>query len=171
MVSVDGFVEGEDQDINWHVWDEEMSTYMMDFFNTVDTFIYGRVSYELMLKYWPFENGEFAYIMNKTPKLVFSKTLDKVEWNGKLVNEVVPEDMNALKQVSGGDLVLLAGADLATSFINHKLIDEYRLIVNPVVLGNGTPLFKDSKDRRSLKLIEERSFSCGNVLLVYRGKS
>lgn len=168
MVSVDGFVEGNNQDIHWHLWDEEMGEYMMEFFKTIDAFIYGRVSYELMLKYWPSETGEFADIMNKTPKLVFSKTLDKVAWNGRVINEVVPEEMKALKQLSGKDMVLFAGADLASTFIQYDLIDEYRLIVNPIVLGSGTPFFKDQKEYLHLKLVEIKPFSCGNVLLVYQ---
>ncbi|UZR97095.1 dihydrofolate reductase family protein [Chondrinema litorale] len=70
MMSADGFMEGNDHDINWHVWDEEMDTYMMDFFKTVDTFLYGRKSYELMISYWPQQQGEFAKVMNEMSKIV-----------------------------------------------------------------------------------------------------
>lgn len=167
MTTVDGYIEGTEHDINWHNWDDEMSRYMMGFFNTVDTFIYGRVSYELMISYWPKESGEFAEIMNNTPKLVYSRTLEKATWNASLKREVNPEEIYELKQQAGKDLVLFAGADIASAFIRHKLIDEYRIIVNPVVLGKGTPLFKNIKQELNLKLIESRSFNCGNVLLRY----
>lgn len=73
MVSIDGFIEASGDDIYWHVWDEQMSTYMMDFFSTVDAFLYGRKSYELMLSYWPSQTGAFADVMNATPKLIFSR--------------------------------------------------------------------------------------------------
>lgn len=167
MVSLDGYVEGPNRDITWHVWDNEMAEYMMGFFQTVDTFLYGRVSYELMLEYWPSQTGEFADVMNQTPKIVFSRTLDDVEWNSRLVRENVPEEIQRLKQKPGKDLVLFAGADLASTFIQHDLIDEYRLIVNPVVLGEGTPLFQDVQSRLGLRLTQSRSFRCGNVLLCY----
>ncbi|MDR8393911.1 dihydrofolate reductase family protein [Aliifodinibius sp. S!AR15-10] len=80
MTSVDGFIEGPGCDISWHVWDEEMSEYMMDFFQRVDTFLYGRKSYELMIDYWPSETGPFTDVMNITSKVVFSRTLEKVTW-------------------------------------------------------------------------------------------
>ena len=167
MVSLDGFIEGENNDIDWHVFDDEMGEYMLNFMDTVDTFIYGRRSYELMLEYWPKAEGHFADVMNETPKIVFSKTLDKVIWNSRLVNDNVWEEMNAEKRKPGKDMVLFAGADLLTTFINLDLVDEYRLIVNPVVLGAGTPYFKDLHDQLNLKLTDSKTFTCGNVVLCY----
>lgn len=105
--------------------------------------------------------------MNETPKIVFSKTLDEVTWNSRLVKEKAAEEIARLKQKSGKDMVLFAGADIASTFVKHDLIDEYRLIVNPVVLGNGTPLFKDPGSRLNLKLTQTKKFGCGNVLLCY----
>jgi dihydrofolate reductase len=166
MVSVDGYTEGPDHDLSWHVWDGEMTTYMIDFFSTVDTFIYGRRSYELMLGYWPSQTDEFARIMNVTPKIVFSNTLEKVKWNSVLAKGRVADEIKALKARSDKDKVLFAGADLASTFISGDLIDEYRLIVNPVVLGKGTPLFKETQ-RLPLRLVETKTFSCGNILLRY----
>lgn len=167
MVSVDGYIEASNDDITWHVWDEEMSDYMMGFFDTVDTFLYGRKSYELMIGYWPFQTGAFADIMNETPKLVFSRTLDEVTWNSQLIKENVVEEIQQHKQQSGKNMVLFAGADLASTFIKHGLIDEYRLIVNPVVLGSGTPLFKEIENQLNLKLLQAKLFQCGNTLLCY----
>ncbi|MTI86943.1 MAG: dihydrofolate reductase [Balneolaceae bacterium] len=167
MVTADGFFEGLEQDINWHIWDDEMSAYMMDFFDTVDTFIYGRKSYELMLQYWPEQNGPFAEIMNKTPKLVYSRKLQKATWNAEIVKEIDPDAIGRTKRQEGKDLALFAGADLASGFIKHGLIDEYRMIVNPVVLGEGVPLFKDVESMQ-LKLVHSQAFNCGNVLLCYQ---
>ena len=170
MMSLDGYIEGPNGDINWHVWNEEMSDYMMAFFKTVDTFIYGRKSYDLMLTYWPFETGKFADIMNRTPKIIFSKTLDKVEWNSRLIKQNVVEEIQLEKGKAGKDLVLFAGADIASTFMENGLIDEFRLIINPVVLGEGTPLFQVS-NQMELELLDSRSFACGNTLLRYRQKN
>lgn len=167
MVSADGYIEGPNDDITWHVWDDEMSEYMMGFFETVDTFLYGRKSYELMIDYWSSQTGEFADIMNETPKLVFSRTLNKVTWNSQLIKKNVAEEIQQRKKKVGKNMALFAGADIASTFIEHKLIDEYRLIVNPVVLGSGTPLFKEVKDPLNLKLLQAKSFQCGNTLLCY----
>ena len=170
MMSLDGYIEGPNGDINWHVWNEEMSDYMMAFFKTVDTFIYGRKSYDLMLTYWPFETGKFADIMNRTPKIIFSKTLDKVEWNSRLIKQNVVEEIQLEKGKAGKDLVLFAGADIASTFMENGLIDEFRLIINPVVLGEGTPLFQ-VRNQKELELLDSRSFACGNTLLRYRQKN
>lgn len=167
MVSVDGFIETPGEDINWHNWDEEMNAYMMSFFDTVDTFIYGRKSYELMIKYWPSETGDFADRMNETPKIIFSRNLKNVSWNSRLIKEFVREEMEEIKQQPGKDIVLFAGADIASSFIKNGLIDEYRLIVNPVALGEGTPLFKNLENHLKLNLLSSKSFKCGNILSIY----
>lgn len=123
-----------------------------------------------MLDYWPKETGTFANIMNTTSKLVFSRTLDQVQWNSTLMKEINPQEIAALKRQPGKDLVLCAGADITRSFIAHKLIDEFRIIVNPVVLGKGNPLFKQLIAPLKLELSATRSFKCGNALLVYKPK-
>ncbi|AWW31018.1 dihydrofolate reductase [Echinicola strongylocentroti] len=167
MVSLDGYIEGEHKDISWHVWNREMDAYMMDLFATVDTFIYGRKSYELMLEYWPEQHGEFAQVMNTRPKLVFSKTLQKATWNATIQDEVDPITVQKLKERPGKDMVLFAGADLAHHFMKFHLIDEYRIIVNPVILGKGKRLFQDTGHPFSLTLKESVQFACGNMLLHY----
>jgi dihydrofolate reductase len=167
MVSVDGFIEASNPEEEWFVCDDEMAKYMMEFFSRVDTFLYGRVSYEAMLKYWPSATGEFADTMNRMPKIIFSRTLDKVGWNAKLIKDNIAEEIQKTKQQPGKDLALFAGADVASSFIKLGLIDEFRLIVNPVVLGSGKPLFKNIKSKLKLKLIKSKSFNCGNIILFY----
>jgi len=168
MLSLDGYTEAPGHDINWHVWDDEMENYMISFFNTVDTIILGRKSYELMLGYWPFETGRIARAMNETPKLVFSKTLKEAEWNSTLLEDIIREDIDKLKQQPGKDMVLFGGATLASAFINRNLIDEYQIIVNPIALGDGSPLFKNLENKLNLKLTGTRVFDCGNVILSYK---
>ncbi len=169
VVSLDGFIEGPDKELDWFVDDDEMFKYFHDLLNSVDAMLYGRVSYQLMADYWPAATSEFADKMNKMPKIVFSRTLEKVEWNNsRLVKENIAEEISKMKQQPGKDLVLFAGADIASTFRQLGLIDEYRIIVNPVVLGSGKPLFKDIMDRLNLKLLKTKTFSCGNVILYYQ---
>lgn len=169
MVSVDGFIEAKDPNYNWHNWNEEMSAYMMNFFKRVDTFIYGRKSYEDMITYWPTLQDEFAQIMNNTPKLVLSNTLTTTTWNAKLLTDPATEIKNAKSQ-PGKDMVLFAGAEAANFLINNNLIDEYRLIINPILLGGGKQLFKEREALKALQLKETVSFHCGNILVVYEPK-
>lgn len=167
MISIDGYTEGKKPEVYWHNWNDEMSAYMMDFFNTVDTFIYGRKSYEDMIEFWPQLHDEFANIMNKTPKLVFSRTLDEAIWNSTVIHEDPSVIIPQLKQQSGKNLVLFAGSKLAESFIKNNLIDEYRLIINPIVLGGTKPLFRNIDKTFHLHLKDVIHFDCGNILLIY----
>jgi dihydrofolate reductase len=171
MVSIDGYIEATDPKYNWHNWNEEMADYMMDFFKMLDTFIYGRKAYEDMIAYWPSLDDEFAKVMNRTPKLVFSKTLETVTWNARLIKENAAEAVMKEKEKAGKDMALFAGADIADFFINNDLIDEYRLIINPVLLGGGKTLFKERSKMKDLKLRETIPFKCGNVLLIYEPKN
>lgn len=175
VMSLDGYIETEDKDISWHVWDDEMQTYMNDFLEGVDTLLYGRVAYEEMIDYWPEaekkkqnpeEHRAFARKMNSLNKVVFSRTLNKAIWNARIVNENIVEEVLNMKQKEGKDIVLLAGPTLAATLIKHNVIDEYRIIVNPVVLGDGQPLFKEKP--KAIELVATRSFQCGNVLLIYK---
>ncbi len=173
LVSVDGYFEGPNREIDWHNVDEEFNEYAIDFLNSVDDLLFGRVTYELMASYWPtpaaIENDPIvAGKMNSLRKIVFSRTLDKVEWNNtRLVKEKIAEEVSQLKQQPGKDLAVFGSSDLALTLIQHGLIDEFRIIVNPVVLGNGKPLFKGLKDRLNLKLLKTRVFRSGNVCLYY----
>ena len=164
MVSLDGYIESKDRYESWTNWDKEMADYMMDFFSTVDTFIYGRRSYEDMVAYWPPLTDPFAQVMNQMPKLVFSRTLEKAEWNATILGEDGLDEIKRRKQLPGKDIALFAGADIAAAFIEHNLIDEYRLIVNPVALAEGKPLFQK---RLQLNFKQARAFACGNTILFY----
>lgn len=171
MVTLDGFFEGPNGEIDWHNVDEEFNEFAIDQLNSIDVLLFGRVTYQLMASYWPTpaaitNDPIVADKMNHLPKIVFSKTLSSVEWqNTRLVKENIAEEISKLKQQPGKDLIIFGSSDLAVTFIQYGLIDEYRIMVNPVVLGNGKPLFKGIKDRLYLKLLKTRTFRSGNVLL------
>jgi dihydrofolate reductase len=171
MVSLDGFFEGPDHDITWHNVDMEFNEYAIAQLKLTDLLLFGRLTYELMASYWPTEaalkdDPVVADLMNSIPKIVFSRTLKTAEWtNTKLINENLLKEVLKLKNEYGKEIAIFGSADLADTFIHHGLIDEFRIIVNPVVLGAGTPLFKNS--RINLKLLKTEVFKSGNVLLYY----
>lgn len=174
LVTLDGYFEGLNRDISWHNVDAEFNEYAIDMLNSVDTLLFGRVTYELMASYWPtpdaIKNDPIvAERMNNLPKIVFSRTLDKVEWhNTRLVKDNIEEAIQKMKKQPGKDMALLGSGSILTGLAQRGLIDEYRIMVNPVVLGDGKPLFKGIKDRLDLKLLKTRTFHNGNVLLYYQ---
>ena len=142
--------------MDWHVTDEEFGQYVADMGKSIDTILFGRVTYQMMAEYWPSSTDPEAPMMNDLPKVVFSKTLDKVEWkNSRLAKGNVEEEIARLKEQPGRDIALFGSADLASTLMRLRLIDEYRIFVNPVVLGRGNPMFKNV-DRTSLKLLKHR---------------
>lgn len=173
MVSVDGYFEGPNGEIDWHHVDEEYNDYASGLLNTADAILFGRRTYQLMVDYWPtpdaFSNSPMiAKLMNQLPKIVFSKTLEKVEWeNTRLVNENIEEEVAQLKRQPGRNLVILGSADLTSRLTKRGLVDEYQLMVNPVALGKGSPFFRIT-DKLHLELIRSKSFCSGNVLICYR---
>ncbi len=174
-VSLDGFIEGPNAEIDWHMVDDELHSHFNEQLGAMGAFVEGRVTYELMNKFWPTVDtdpastgpmAQFARIWRDMPKIVFSRTLERADPNTTVVRELVPEDVRALKAQPGGDLAL-GGADLAAAFMAHDLIDEFRLYVHPVVIGRGKPLFQPSDTRTQLRLAESRTFGNGVVLLRY----
>src|SRR5215217_45197 len=173
MTTLDGFFEGPDRDINWHHTDDEFNEFAINQLNETGTLLFGRVTYQMMASYWPTESAIkddpiVAGLMNSLPKIVFSKTLDQAEWNNsRVVKENVAAEVLKLKEQSGKDIAIFGSSDLAVTLVENGLIDEYRIIVNPVFLGQGTPLLKGIKDKIELKLLEAKVFKSGNVLLYY----
>jgi dihydrofolate reductase len=174
LVTLDGYFEGPKKwDINWHRVDEEFNEFSVDQLSHAGGLIFGRVTYEGMAAYWPTpaainDDPVVAGKMNSILKVVFSNTLDKTEWNNtRLIRGDAVEEMTKIKAQAGNDLLLFGSAKLASTFTQHDLIDEYRLMVNPVVLGEGEPLFKESGGTLKLKLINTRVFHNGTVLLSY----
>jgi dihydrofolate reductase len=171
-VSLDGFFEGPDHDLSWHLITDELHQHFNDELRGMSTFIEGRLNYELMEGFWPTADAdpeapapvrEFAAIWRETPKLAVSRTLERVGPNTTLMREVDPDAIREMKSEPGGDMSV-GGADLAATFIAHDLIDEYRLYVHPVVIGGGRRLFADGV-HLDLTLVESRTFANGVVLL------
>jgi dihydrofolate reductase len=173
-ISLDGFVEGPNREIDWHMVDDELHTEFNEQLAAMGAFINGRVTHEMMAEFWPTADEdpqstppmvEFAGIWRNKPKIVYSTTLETTAWNTTVVRAVVAEEVNALKAQPGGDIAL-GGADLAATFMRLDLIDEYRLYVHPVVIGAGKPVFAAGV-KAALDLVETRAFSNGVVLLRY----
>jgi dihydrofolate reductase len=174
-VSLDGFIAGPDGEIDWSAPDEELHRFHNQQTRELGAHLCGRRLYETML-YWETadENPsaaehelEFARIWKDLPKIVFSKTLEKVEGNARLVTDGVAEEVAKLKEQSGKDLAV-GGAGLASTLIELDLVDEYRRFVSPVVLGGGTPYFPALEKRINLELVETRTFGSRVVYLRYR---
>ena len=175
LITLDGYFEGINKwDINWHQVDDEFNEYSIEQLNQCSGIIFGRVTYEGMAAYWPsptaIESDPLvAGKMNSIPKYVFSKTLEKVDWNNtQLIKGEAVEELKMLKQISGKDLFIFGSANLSSTFTKNGLIDEYRLMVNPVILGAGTPLFTENGEMLKMKLLNIKSFHNGNVLLYYQ---
>jgi dihydrofolate reductase len=174
-VSLDGFFEGPGGNLDWHLVDDEVHTEFNQVLGAMSAFLDGRVTYELMAEFWPTADAdpesppavaEFARIWRDMPKVVFSRTLERADWNTTVVREVVPDDMRRMQAEPGGDMAV-GGADLAATFRAHDLIDEYRIYVHPVLLGQGTALFRGADTPAGLRLLETRTFGNGVVLLRY----
>jgi dihydrofolate reductase len=173
-ISLDGYFEGPNREIDWFVWNDELRDYSIGMLKSVDAILFGRVTYQLMAAYWPTVTDEDPVItanMNDLPKVVFSKTLDKVDWkNARLVKSDIADEISRLKQLPGKDMVIFGSSDLAVAVAEAGFLDEYRLLVNPVVLGAGRPMFKGLKRKLDLELLNTREFGSGVVLLTYRPK-
>jgi len=176
-VSLDGFVAGPNGEMDWIVYDDEVEKYSHDLHDTTDAAIYGRATYEMMAGYWPTvldnpnsQPGErnHAHWLEGATKIVASRTLKHADWeNTVIIGENLAEEMAKIKQQSGRDLWLLGSPGLAQSFMRLGLIDEYRLNVNPIVLGAGKPLFARQDEALKLTLLEARTFKRGVVGLRY----
>src|SRR6266540_6648201 len=160
-VSLDGFIETPDHSLDWVAMDEELHTWFNDEARDTAAFLYGRRLYEVMTAYWPTAESdpaatpamlEFARIWNAKPKIVFSKTLSSVVSNSRLATGDVAEEVGKLRGEFDGDLSV-GGATLAAAFIERGLVDEYRLMIHPVILGAGTPFFPKVDDTIGLELL------------------
>ena len=175
-LSLDGFTAGPNGEMDWIVYNDEMEQYSYSLHNTTDAAIYGRVTYQMMEGYWPTvltnpsAGSELAHAkwLDTATKIVASKTLDNVTWkNTVVIRDNIAEEMAKIKQQPGKDLWLLGSPTLAQTFMRLGLIDEYRINVNPVVLGRGKRLFDNLDQQLKLKLLEARTFACGVVGLRY----
>lgn len=169
-VTLDGFIEGKNGEVDWCIMDPEME--FTNFLNQIDTILYGRKSYDLWGNYHPSievseTDKEMWNLVHSKEKYVFSRTQTNSENKAIYINENIIEEVAKLKKMPGKDIWLYGGSSLITSFINLGLVDEFRLSIHPVILGEGKPLFVDIKQRKNLILVSTRTFSSGVVQVIY----
>ena len=156
--------------------DDEIHQHYNELLSNVDTLVYGRITYQLMESYWPSvvkdptgnkPMDEFAVLIDNISKIVYSRTLQSVDWkNTELKNEIVKDEILELKQQAGKD-ILAGSPSLIVAMTQLGLVDEYQLGVQPTVVGSGLPLFKNITDRIDLKLLKTKTFGCGAVFFYY----
>jgi dihydrofolate reductase len=174
FVTLNGFFRGPKGDISWHRHGEEENAYAIMLLQSGNTLLFGRVTYEMMAGYWPTplalkNDPVVAAGMNTAEKIVFSRTLKKAHWqNTRLVRDDAVDAIRKLKQMPGKDMTLLGSGSILAQFAEQGLIDEYEIMLDPVVLGDGTPIMKGIKNKLDLKLTGTKTFKSGVVLLSYR---
>jgi dihydrofolate reductase len=179
QMSIDGCIAGPNNEMDWLVWDDNDIKYLNEITESVDTIIMGRKMVDEFIPYWTEVMNKpddpwyaFAKKMIETPKVVFTKTLDKSDWpNTDIATGDFRDEITKLKNLDGGDIIVYGGASFDSSLIREKkLIDEFYLFVNPIVMGSGKTIFRDLKEIQKLTLIDSKVFDCGLVLLHYEVK-
>lgn len=175
--SLDGFVAGPNGEMDWIKVDEEIFDFVATMTDKADTALYGRVTYEMMQSYWPTageqpdaskHDKEHSKWYNKVSKVVLSKTMQKTGLkNTRVISNQLHESINELKQQDGKNILIFGSPGASQSLLNEGLIDEFWLFVNPIILGQGMPLFKDISAATKLKLVESKTFECGVIALHY----
>ncbi|MFW9972354.1 MAG: dihydrofolate reductase family protein [Candidatus Odinarchaeota archaeon] len=183
QVSLDGFISRPNGELDWlppindeNLW-KDIQEEMWNQLDSADTILLGRITYQFWENYWPnikanpssTENDiKFSHFADETQKIVFSKTLDKVEWkNTRLIKENIAKEILKMKKQSGKNMVIPGGASIAQTFMKLDLIDEYVLIIHPVILGSGKPLFEGLNNSIKLKLLRTRMLKSGAILVHY----
>jgi dihydrofolate reductase len=171
IITLDGYFEGKQNwDLSFHdvVWGQELEKLSIEQLNSADYLVFGRVTYEGMAAYWTKAEGEIADLMNKIPKLVFTKTLKSASWNNTiLIKENASAEIKRLKEQGGRDMYVFGSANLSETFVNDNLFDEYRIGIAPVILGSGRPLFKQGITQQNLSLVSTQQLLTGGVVLKY----
>ena len=174
QMTVDGFIAGPNGEMDWTMrnWDNQLKKYVTEITEPVDCIVLGRKLAQGFIPFWashPQEEGADKF--NTTNKVIFTKTLDKSEWErtvlakGDLVDEITK-----LKKQNGKDLIAYGGATFVSSLIRYGLIDEFHLFINPAAIGDGLPIFKELDNRQNLRLVKSTAFECGIVVLHYEPK-
>jgi dihydrofolate reductase len=170
-VSVDGFVAPAKgaPDHRSVPEDPALKQRKLDWLRQTGTHAMGRVTYQQMAEHWPYSSDAYAPPMNGLPKVVFSRTLQDADWNNsRVARGALAEEISALRQEPGGDIIAWGGASFVQALSQAALVDEYRLVINPVALGDGLPLFKDLSAPIRLQLVEATTYASGAVLHIYR---
>lgn len=174
IITLDGYFEGnENWDLSFHnvIWGKELEKFSLEQLNAADYLVFGRVTYEGMAAHWTKateENTEIAVLMNKIPKLVFSRTLKSADWNNTtLIKENAAAEISKLKAEGDGDMYVFGSANLSETFINDHLFDEYRIGIAPVILGSGRPLFSQGLAAENLSLTSTQELATGGIVVKY----
>ncbi len=174
IITLDGYFEG---DKNWDlsfpeiVWGPELEKISIDQLKSADFLVFGRITYEGMAAYWKTAKGEIAELMNEIPKLIFSRTLNSVDWNNStLIKENTSSEISKLKAQGDGDMYVFGSANLSETFINDNLFDEYRIGIAPVILGSGRQLFRKGIAQRPLTLVSSKQLSTGGLIMTFEAK-
>ena len=175
-ISLDGYFVDASGGMSWAhagMLDPEWNAFVAENATGDGTLVFGRVTYDLMISYWPTPMAKqndalIADRMNSLPKIVFSRTMDKASWNNtKLVKGDLATEVRKLKQESGGGMVILGSGSIVSQLAQAGLIDSYQFVVNPIVLGKGRTMFDGVKDKLNLKPTRSRAFGNGNVFVCY----
>jgi dihydrofolate reductase len=174
FITLNGFYKGLNNDISWHQHgNEDEGEFAEQNLKSENTLLFGRVTYDLMIKYWPTAQAmkdapEMAKGMNKAEKIVFSKSMKKADWNNtKIVSGNIIEEIKKLKNQTGNALTILGSGSIVSQFAEENLIDEYMLLIDPIAIGEGIPIFHKMKRKLDLKLKNTKKFKSGAVLHVY----
>jgi dihydrofolate reductase len=174
QMTVDGYIAGTNGEMDWAAqdWDNELVKYVTEITKPIDCIVLGRKLAQGFIPHWashPEEAG--ADIFNSTKKVVFTKTLEKSEWdNTVLAKGDLVDEITKLKKQDGKDIIAYGGATFVSALIKHGLIDEFHLFINPTAIGNGMSIFKELDNKQNLKLVKSTSFDCGIVVLNYEPK-
>jgi dihydrofolate reductase len=171
IITLDGYFEGnQNWDLSFHtaVWGQELEKLSIEQLHSAGYLVFGRITYEGMAAYWTKEEGEVADLMNKTPKLVFSKTLKSANWNNTtLISENAVDEIRKLKVKDGKDMYVFGSANLSETFMDSDLFDEYRIGIAPIILGSGRPLFRQGISPKNISLLSTHQLLTGGVILKY----
>jgi dihydrofolate reductase len=175
-ITLDGFIEGPHRELDWVVADDELHDYYADLLHQADLLLYGRVTYELMVNYWPNAISDpnasaamkrFATALNPMRKLVFSKTLKHANWNTQIKQDVIPEEIRIIKSETRREILLSGGETLAKAFISFGLVDEFQLMVQPVAIGEGKSLLRGVGSALKMDFKWCRAFRSGAMVICY----
>jgi dihydrofolate reductase len=186
-MTADGYFGGSDGNLNWVVPDEDIDQAAVDSMSSIDTILLGRKTYQMFESFWPHALDDsptapdphdagrrsptlraMAIWINEANKLVFSRSLKKVTWkNSRILPEVDPRAIDAMKQARGKNMIVFGSGSIVSQLSRHGLIDEYRIVINPILLGGGLPLVNDVPGSLKLDLLEAKQYGSGNVVLRY----
>jgi dihydrofolate reductase len=181
FTSLDGFIADPEGGLDWVPIDDELMSFANAYFRTAEGIVFGRNNYQVFVDYWdrldptdpsvPALEAEFARIFGGMTRVVISRTLEQVDRNAVLIKDEVPRAIEDLKRQPGGDLLLICGPELRSTLTRHGLVDVHRILVVPVVLGKGQPLFGDTNEQLRFQLVGTKVFGGGVVMLDYEPES